>query len=484
MKRVDNYKKKIVNLSKNKKTIFVLSIPQFFKKKVTNSLLLINSGKIIYTVRKKELPNYGVFDEKRYFSSYDEKRNIFKYKNSKIKFLICEDMWADDFFKKKNKQTVDLLIIINASPFEVGKFELRKKLASKRARFYKSQLVYLNLVGSQDDLIFDGGSFVMNTSGKIILQKQFFSDSEKIIDLNIKHKTEKKNKVSDLEHLYKALMVGLKNYLKKNNFSSVTLGLSGGVDSALTLSIVADCLDKKKINSFFLPSLFTSNESRVDALNLSKRLNLETTELSIENLRKSILQELKLVFKQTKHGITEENIQSRIRGLLLMALSNKFDSLLITTGNKSELSVGYSTLYGDMCGGYSLLKDIYKTKVFELCKWRNNNYADDFLIKKLNVIPEEIINKEPSAELKFNQKDSDSLPKYETLDNILELLIDKNQGIEFIVKQGFKKKTVMKIWDLIKKSEFKRYQSAVGPKVSGMSLSADRRFPLTNKFRL
>ena len=167
-----------------------------------------------------------------------------------------------------------------------------------------------------------------------------------------------------------------------------------------------------------------------------------------------------------------------------MALSNKFDSLLITTGNKSELSVGYSTLYGDMCGGYSLLKDIYKTKVFELCKWRNNDYADDFLIKKLNVIPKEIINKEPSAELKFNQKDSDSLPKYEILDNILELLIDRNQGIEFIVKQGFKKKTVMKIWDLIKKSEFKRYQSAVGPKVSGMSLSADRRFPLTNKFRL
>ena len=484
MRKVEVYKKKIMNLTKNKKTIFVLSIPQHFKNKITNSLLIIDSGKVVHQVIKSHLPNYGVFDEKRYFLENKDKSNYFKFKNKKINFLICEDMWVDDYSKDLVKQKVDLIVIINASPFEIGKFKLRKKLASKRAKFYESSLIYLNLVGAQDDLIFDGGSFVMNSSGKIILQKEFFSDSDEIIDLNEAHQLKIIKKKSDNELLYKALMVGLENYMNKNNFKSAILGLSGGVDSALTLAIASDSLGKNHIKSFFLPSIFTSKESRIDALNLSRNLEINTTELSIENLKIKILDELKYIFKDLKNDITEENIQSRIRGLLLMAISNKFNSLLITTGNKSELSVGYSTLYGDMCGGYSLLKDIYKTKVFELCEWRNKNILDEFKVKKLNVIPREIIKKEPSAELKFDQKDSDSLPYYETLDKILELLIDQNRGIDFIVKKGFKKNIVNKIWDLVKKSEFKRYQSAIGPKVSGMSLSADRRFPLTNKFRL
>ncbi len=481
---METYKKKIIKLTQNKKTIFVLSVPQKFKNIITNCLLIIDSGKVVHKVIKTQLPNYGVFDEKRYFFENIERTNYFKYKKKKIKFLICEDMWIDDYSENNDNKKIDLIVIINASPFEIGKFKLRKKLASQRAKFFKSNLIYLNLVGAQDDLIFDGGSFVMNKSGKIILQKEFFSDADDIIDLNEEQQVEIIQTKSDNELLYKALMIGLKNYMSKNNFESALLGLSGGIDSALTLAIASDSLGKNKIKSFFLPSIFTSKESRNDAFNLSRNLDLQTTELSIESLKNNILGELHYLFKDLKVDITEENIQSRIRGLLLMAISNKFNSLLITTGNKSELSVGYSTLYGDMCGGYSLLKDIYKTKVFELCEWRNRNILDEFKVKKLNIIPQEIIKKEPSAELKFGQKDSDSLPSYEILDKILELLIDKNKGIEFIVKRGFKKNIVKKIWDLIKKSEFKRYQSAIGPKVSGMSLGADRRFPITNKFRL
>ena len=230
--------------------------------------------------------------------------------------------------------------------------------------------------------------------------------------------------------------------------------------------------------------MYTSNESRADAFALSKNVGVNTKEISIEMLRKNVSKELQPFFKNLGEDVTEENIQSRLRGLILMAFANKFNSLLVTTGNKSELSVGYATLYGDMCGGYSLLKDIYKTKVFELCMWRNKNILNEFNVKKLNIIPNEIILKEPSAELRFEQIDKDSLPPYETLDQILKFLIDENRDLNFIIKKGFKKETIKKIWSMIKNSEFKRYQSTVGPKVTKMSLASDRRFPLTNKFEL
>ncbi len=483
-KKIEFYKKKIINLTKKQKTIFALSLPTLQNKKIVNSLILIQFGKIIFSIQKKELPNYGVFDELRYFKSLSTKRNFFKFQNKKIEFLICEDMWSDKYLQDKIYKKLDFIIIINASPFEIGKFDTRKKLAARRAKFCKANLIYLNLVGSQDDLVFDGGSFAMNTSGRIIYQTSFFKESDGIIDFNKKIENKNTKKINENEHLYRALMEGVKNYMCKNNFESVILGLSGGIDSSLTLAILADTLDNSKISSFFLPSIYTSNKSREDAYSLSKNVAVNTKEISIEMLRKNVSKQLQSVFKNIKEDITEENIQSRLRGLILMALSNKFNSLLITTGNKSELAVGYSTLYGDMCGGYSLLKDIYKTKVFELCKWRNKSILNEFNVKKLNIIPNRIITKEPTAELKFDQFDKDSLPPYEVLDKILEFLIDENRDLNFIVNKGFKKETVKKIWSMIKNSEFKRYQSAIGPKVSKMSLSSDRRFPITNKFEL
>ena len=388
-------------------------------------------------------------------------------------------------FIKKKIRNVNLIIVINASPFEIGKFELRKKIAKKRAIHYKADLIYLNLVGSQDDLVFDGGSFFMNKFGQRTAQLSFFEESEEIIDLFNKDKKRKKNpKVNELEKVYRALMIGLRYYMNKNGFTSVVLGLSGGIDSALSLCIAADTVGCKNVSSFFLPTIYTSKNSRKDAYQLSKNIGTKLHEISIEKIRQYIGEELTPFFRSSNEDITEENIQSRIRGLILMALSNKFNSLLLTTGNKSELAVGYATLYGDMCGGYSLLKDVYKTKVFELSEWRNRNLIDKFQVKKLDVIPQEIIKKEPTAELKFNQKDRDFLPPYSVLDKILDLLIDQNLDFQSIVKKGFDKKTIKKVWMMIKNSEFKRYQSAIGPKITSMSLGRDRRFPLTNKFEI
>ena len=481
--KVEVFKKKIINLTKKKNTIFALSIPLLKNDVIVNALLLIQSGEIIYSIQKKILPNYGVFDEKRYFSSIKDKTQYFNYKNKKIEFLICEDMWTNDFIHKK-KIKLDLIIVINASPFEIGKFKLRKSHASKRAKYFNSSLVYVNLVGSQDDLIFDGGSFVMNQLGKVVIQEKFFEESEMSFIYDSKIKKRQIMKFNKYENLYRALMLGLKNYMFKNDFRLAHLGLSGGVDSALTLAILADTINSKNIYSFYLPSKYSSNDSKKDAEMLSNNLGIKTSEISIEILRNTILKQLNPIFKNYKEDVTEENIQSRLRGLILMALSNKLNSLLITTGNKSELAVGYSTLYGDMCGGYSLLKDVYKTDVFELCRWRNKNVLNDFKVKRNNIIPEKILTKEPSAELKYDQKDSDFLPPYDILDKILAYLIDENRDIKFIMKKGFAKNDVIKIWKMIKSSEFKRYQSAIGPKVSKMSLSQDRRFPITNRFDL
>ena len=359
-------------------------------------------------------------------------------------------------------------------------------MAKKNTSYFKSPLIYLNLVGSQDDLIFDGGSFYMDKNGSILELAPFFEESNFTVDLK-QSNSKKKNRSFIFDNnklLYLALMNSLKDYMSKNNFDTALIGVSGGIDSALTATIAADAIGSNHLRSVFLPSKYTSKSSEIDAKELIKRIDVNLEIISIESSRKFMLKELDFLFKNKKIDITEENIQSRIRGLLLMAISNKFDSLLLTTGNKSELLVGYSTLYGDMCGGFSLLKDLYKTQVIELSKWRNQNYLESFRVKKKNIIPNIIITKEPSAELKFNQKDSDTLPPYKILDKILDLLIDKNQDLKSIIKKGFNEEIVRRIWKMVKVSEFKRYQSALGPKVSEMSLDRDRRFPITNKFVL
>ena len=484
LKEIQIYKKKIMALTKNKNSILLLNIPEKNNNQIFNTLFLFKNGSTIYKKNKSVLPNYGVFDEKRYFNTENSEISDFEYKNKKIRFLICEELWSENLMIN-SKKNIDYLVCINASPYEIKKHDMRKKIVARNAKFLKTNVIYLNYIGCQDELVFDGGSFVMNKNAKIIHQSEFFKESETII--NIEKITDKKiTKIYNDRQLqtYLALIRSLQSYMKNNNFKKSIIGLSGGIDSALCLMIAVDALKSQNVKCFYLPTIYNSMKSQRDAYKLAKNLNVEIDTMSIEILRKKINSELKPFFQNKTKDVTEENIQSRLRGLLLMSISNKFNSLLITTGNKSELAIGYSTLYGDMCGGFSLIKDLYKTQVYELSKWRNTIIPDFCSFKQKGLIPESIILKEPSAELKLNQKDEDSLPKYSVLDKILELIIDKNYDLQSIKRYGFNEKLIKKVWNMLKNAEFKRYQSAIGPKISSMSFDKERRFPITNKFKI
>lgn len=483
------YTGKIIKLTKKRKTVFVLGFPRKDSKGVFNSLMLIQNGKVISLVDKQILPNYGVFDEKRYFKKGVVKNGFFDYKKLKIKFLICEDFWDDNFIKKIKKKSVDLIIVTNASPYEKDKFDFRLKLAKRRTRDFNAPIIYINQIGGQDDLVFDGGSFCLNKQEEIIFQAPFFRESDESFFIDLKSNNLKDRKLENIKskhvkeaHLYEALLTGFKDYVYKSGFSSVIIGISGGIDSALASVLACDAIGSLNVHGYFLPSKFSSKLSREDSGDLVKRLNMSLEEISIEELRNKYEKTLKESFKSYTKDVTEENIQSRIRSTILMALSNKFNSLLVSTGNKSELAVGYSTIYGDMSGAFSIIKDLYKTEVFGLSSWRNKNYTDLCLTKKKNLIPLSIIEKEPTAELRDDQKDSDSLPPYETLDKILYFLIDKNLGLKQIESMGFNKKLILHVWNLILKSEYKRFQSPPGTKLSSMSFGEDRRFPIMNKF--
>ena len=484
LKEIQIYKKKIMALTKNKNSILLLNIPERNNNQIFNTLFLFKNGSTIYKKNKSVLPNYGVFDEKRYFNTDNSNVSDFEYKNKKIRFLICEELWSENLMIN-SKKNIDYLVCINASPYEIKKHDMRKKIVARNAKFLKTNVIYLNYIGCQDELVFDGGSFVMNKNAKIIHQSEFFKESETVIDIE-KITNKKITKISDDTQLqiYFALIRSLQSYMKNNNFKKSIIGLSGGIDSALCLMIAVDALKSQNVKCFYLPTIYNSMKSQRDAYKLAKNLNVEIDTMSIEILRKKINSELKPFFQNKTKDVTEENIQSRLRGLLLMSISNKFNSLLITTGNKSELAIGYSTLYGDMCGGFSLIKDLYKTQVYELSKWRNTIIPDFCSFKQKGLIPESIILKEPSAELKLNQKDEDTLPKYSILDKILELIIDKNYDLQSIKRYGFNEKLIKKVWNMLKNAEFKRYQSAIGPKISSMSFDKERRFPITNKFKI
>ena len=484
LKEIQIYKKKIMALTKNKNSILLLNIPERNNNQIFNTLFLFKNGSTIYKKNKSVLPNYGVFDEKRYFNTDNSNVSDFEYKNKKIRFLICEELWSENLMIN-SKKNIDYLVCINASPYEIKKHDMRKKIVARNAKFFKTNVIYLNYIGCQDELVFDGGSFVMNKNAKIIHQSEFFKESETVIDIE-KITNKKITKISDDTQLqiYFALIRSLQSYMKNNNFKKSIIGLSGGIDSALCLMIAVDALKSQNVKCFYLPTIYNSMKSQRDAYKLAKNLNVEIDTMPIEILRKKINSELKPFFQNKTKDVTEENIQSRLRGLLLMSISNKFNSLLITTGNKSELAIGYSTLYGDMCGGFSLIKDLYKTQVYELSKWRNTIIPDFCSFKQKGLIPESIILKEPSAELKLNQKDEDSLPKYSVLDKILELIIDKNYDLQSIKRYGFNEKLIKKVWNMLKNAEFKRYQSAIGPKISSMSFDKERRFPITNKFKI
>ena len=473
-KSIESALKKITMAAKDIHVI--LGYPLKKEEKLYNACSLIHDKKIKHTYSKRYLPNYGVFDEKRYFTPGD-KPCLFEIKDSIAALSICEDIWVSKPTEDAASANAKILFNINASPYEKNKTTDREQIISKRASQSNIHIVYVNLVGGQDELIFDGSSQIYDNNGKIIFQASSFKEELFLAELDINNK---KNKIninrSEFfveQNIYNALILGVKDYVMKNKFQGVVIGLSGGIDSALTLCIAADALGPENVKALIMPSRYTSKMSIDDASMLAKKLNVSYEIISIEPPFTSFLDILKPIFGNLPIDATEENIQARCRGLLLMAISNKYNKLVLTTGNKSEMSVGYATLYGDMAGGFSPLKDVWKTLVYKLSKWRNTQG---------NVTPESIINRPPTAELRDNQLDQDFLPDYEILDLILEKYIELDQHPEKIISDGYNPETVYKVTKLVDKNEYKRRQSAPGIRITNRAFGKDRRYPISSGY--
>lgn len=486
LKSCHSYLNELITWSTKVKSAFLIGMPLQEGNKIYNGAALIHQGSLISTVKKSNLPNYGVFDEQRIFSK-SNKLEVLKFKRNKIGVLICEDMWSFNVANKLVKKGVDLFIVINSSPYDTDKKQQRLELAGKLVHKFKVPLLYINQIGGQDELVFDGGSFVLDASQKLILPPQQWKESayyvnyaSKKLSLNIKPHQH----LSGIEDIYQALILGTRDYLSKNNFSKVLLGASGGIDSTLVAVIAADAIGAENVRLVRLPSQYSSAHSLEDAEELSKNLKTDITTIPIHTAFEHLLSILKDELKDFKQDITEENIQARIRGLILMALSNKHQELLLTTGNKSEYACGYATLYGDMCGGFAPLKDVYKTVVYKLAKWRNQNIPINSECRHINIIPKRSISKPPSAELKPGQLDQDTLPPYELLDEILYELIENDQTASEVIKKGFEEETVNYIAKLLLQSEYKRKQSTLGVKITPKMLGKDRRYPITNHYNL
>ena len=457
------------------------------EKNLYNAYYILSGGKIQAVIKKHHLPNEEVFDEVRLFSSGNVD-GPFQVDQMRIGSPICEDAWHPDIVETLAETGAQTLLVPNGSPYYRGKTEIRQNVMVSRVVESGLPLVYLNLVGGQDDQVFDGGSFVLNPGGELVLQMPQFEESVETCvfkksagswKADVGHKS---RILEPLESDYFAMVMGLRDYCKKAGFDRVVIGLSGGVDSALVATIAADALGPQSVRAVMLPSEYTSKGSLDDAAELSTNLNCRYDYLSIEEGRLAISETLSDLFKGTKTDLTEENIQSRLRGLLLMAISNKFGEMLLTTGNKSEVSVGYSTIYGDMAGGYNPIKDLYKTRVFDICRWRNENTRPWMKASGINVIPINIIEKPPSAELRPDQKDSDSLPDYFILDGILKILVDEDGTIEDCINAGFREEDAKRIQKLLFMNEYKRYQSAPGTRLSKRAFWLDRRYPIVNQW--
>ncbi len=466
-----------------------------------NSLILFHQGKTIGAYFKHHLPNEGVFDEVRVFDRgvYGD---IFEFKGLKIGPQICEDIWHADGAKHYANKGADIIISPNASPYETIKLGKREKITQERVTETGLPLIYLNQIGGQDDLVFDGHSFILNGDGEKIIQLPAFQESLFISDWQradsgtwyctnkddtsdeISRARNIVDKESDayLESLYGALVLGVRDYVNKNGFSGVILGLSGGLDSALCAAIAADALGSERVKAYMMPSPYTSESSLDDAKECAEALDVAYESISIEPAMASFETSLDFVLDKKNPGVAQENIQSRARGLILMAISNQTGWMVLTTGNKSEYAVGYATLYGDMCGGFAAIKDVYKTTAFKLCEWRNKNKNDLFLCDNLSVIPQNIIDKPPSAELRPDQKDEDSLPPYPILDGILRGLIEHELSLDDLIAQGFEKKTILDVWKLLDRAEYKRRQAAPGTKLTDKAFGRERRYPITNGF--
>ena len=454
---------------------------------VHNAVALVADGRADVRV-KHELPNYGVFDEKRVFVAGPLPEPV-EFRGVRIGLPICEDIWFPDVARHLAAGGAQLLLVANGSPFEVDKFHVRVDHAARRAAETGLPLAYVNQVGGQDELVFDGGSFVVNPDGTRGQMAPFWRESLMLTHWRATdgpYRCEGDGAIIDeprLSSVYNAMMLGLRDYARKNRFPGIVLGLSGGIDSALTVAVAVDALGPGAVRGVRLPSRFTSAASQDDAAESARLLGIALDTVAIEAPVSAFEEALAGVFAGRARDVTEENVQARARGVILMGISNKFGSLLVTTGNKSEMSVGYATLYGDMCGGYSVLKDVYKTEVYALSHWRNQNRPDGALGPAGRVIPESSITKAPTAELRPNQTDQDTLPPYDQLDAILSGLVEEELSVSEIADRGFSRETVTRIQRMLYAAEYKRRQAPPGVKITRRNFGRDRRYPLTNAFR-
>jgi NAD+ synthase len=456
--------------------------------RVYNAAALLDGGRICAVRYKHELPNYGVFDEKRVFTA-GPLPDVVDFRGTRLGIPICEDMWYPAVTSHLAAQGAEILVVPNGSPFERGKVDRRMGLATERVRETGLPLVYVNQVGGQDELVFDGGSFVVNGDGGMPIRLPVWTTATRETRWTRSAEgwhcaAEPLAPVPDEPgNTYQALVVGLRDYVNKNGFPGVLLGLSGGVDSALTAAVAVDALGPDRVLGVRLPSRFTSDESQTDADDSAKRLGIRLETIPIAGVVDAVEQALAPLFAGRPRDITEENVQARARGLLLMAVSNKLGSMLVTTGNKSEMSVGYATLYGDMCGGYSVLKDLYKTEVYALAAWRNRCRPEGSRGPAGEVIPANVLTKAPTAELRPNQKDQDSLPEYTALDAMLNGLVEQERSVDEIAREGHPRDVVSRTQNMLFVAEYKRRQAPPGVKTSSRSFGRDRRYPITNRFR-
>jgi len=463
-----------------------------------NAAAICHSGEVKAIYRKQLLPNYGVFDERRYFEPGD-RHTLIETGHGVIGVCVCEDIWSPTGPAiAQGDAGAQVVLNINASPFHKGKLDERATMLGERARHSRASVVYVNLVGGQDELVFDGGSLVIDSEGRLTARLAQFVERLEIVDVPLgeAHSLKESNinrlslslREADVgyaavavtptlgksEEVYRALELALRDYITKNGFSRVALGLSGGIDSTLVASICADALGPENVLGVAMPSEFSTSHSVDDAQELADNLGIRLFTIPIKSVYHSFLETLHDSFGDEEPGLAEENLQARIRGTLLMTISNRYGNLIIATGNKSENAVGYATLYGDMAGGFALIRDLFKHEVYALCRWRNTLSP---------VIPESVLTKAPSAELRHDQKDEDSLPPYEVLDPILESYIERDEGVDEIVARGFDEQTVIDVIALVDKTEYKRRQAPPGPKVTVKSFGRDRRLPITNRWR-
>lgn len=480
-----------------------------------NAAALIADRKLVGTYRKWYLPNYGVFDESRYFCP-GRRLSLLLVNGTTIGVAICEDIWVPEGPTSVQAAAgAEVIVNINASPFHIGKSLARERMLAARARENGVIIAYTNMVGGQDELVFDGNSLILDQAGTVIARGHAFREDLLVADLNVeaasvRHGTHRRKTaltrkavstvdrlavnvrgtkkkptrivpevsalLNEIEEVYRALVLAVKDYVQKNGFTRVVIGLSGGVDSAVTAAIAVDALGAKRVLGIFMPSLYTSHESEEDVVDLVRCLGIDLNTIPITPTFTSYRQSLAPSFVGSSEGVTEENLQARIRGTMLMAMSNKFGHLVLTTGNKSEMSVGYATLYGDMAGGFAVLKDVPKTMVYGLARFRNG-------LGPSPVIPKRILDRPPTAELRPNQKDEDALPPYAVLDPILQAYIEEDRSLEDIVEAGFDRATVSRVVRMVDSSEFKRHQAPLGVKVTQRAFGKDRRMPITNGYR-